>query len=523
VGKRERRRKRERAKKHQPQQQPAAPQPIIREYPADAPRIRVVINHDAPEDAQRISALYWEIKDDGTWARTVSSIGVASNIGAVATAHSHAVLLSSPCANCSEPINVANRSWANKVGGKYLDVEAPTYLCGDCSAIQKRENTERQQLAAEQKRAEQKREKEKAEEFKHLVAEAIEDEEAKTASISRLPDDNPRAMALYVALVSYATRNPGKQLPSITGIGSMGWTGDTTQDRELLLALYYSNLLAISRETPPQAFGLSKDGDDITFGANDVVWRLIGDRSAAQERVKRITDSLKTQPGPQGAAAREAFTSLTEEMEVANVASYLNGLLTKKYDYPEVPEARREELTDVIRKGFGHGYTSGQMICFAWRAADSAAAWKERNQRMGPPEAASASVTSLNGKIDKAIELHHAIPEYEVPPGTRRPSRSAASGGCPQIFVGCTTAKSSRRVPTATTMASRRPFIPRPEQRPCGAAPIPSRSRTRCKRKSRTGGTTRPTRPTSEPETRRPIPESSGVGRTSSTVAMVRG
>ncbi|MEU3345873.1 hypothetical protein ABZ723_12875 [Streptomyces sp. NPDC006700] len=415
MGKRERRRKRERAKKHQPQQQPAAPRPIILEYPEGAPRIRVVINHDAPEDAQRISALYWEIKDDGTWARTVSSIGVASNIGAVATAHSHAILLSSLCANCSEPINVANRSWANKVGGKYLDVEAPTYLCGDCSAIQKREKAERQQLAAEQKRAEQAREKQKAEEFEHLVGEALEDEEAKTEAISRLPDDNPRAMALYVALVSYATRNPGKQLPSITGIGPMGWTGDTAQDRELLLALYYSNLLAISRETPSRAFGLSKDGGDITFGANDVVWRLIGDRSATQERVKEITNRFKTQPGPQGAAAREAFTSLTDEMEIANVASYLNGLLTKKYDYPEVPEARREELTDVIRKGFGHGYTSGQMICFAWRAADSAAAWKERNQRMGPPEAASASVTSLNGKIDKAIELHHAIPEYEVP------------------------------------------------------------------------------------------------------------
>lgn len=415
MGKRERRRKRERAKKHQQQQKSAAPQPIIREYPEDAPLIRVVIKHDAPEDVQRISALYWEIKDDGTWARTVSSIGLASSIGAVATAHSHAILLSSPCANCSEPINVANRSWANKVGGKYLDVTVPSYLCGDCSAIQKREKAELQQLAAEQKRAEQKREKQKTEEFEHLVAEALDDEEAKTESISRLPDDSPRAMALYVALASYATRNPGKQLPSISAIGPLGWTGDTSQDRGLLLSLYYSNLLAISRETPPQAFGLSKNGNDIAFAANDVVWRLVGNRSGAQKRVKEITNSFKTQPGPEGAAAREAFTSLMDEMEVSNVASYLNGLLTKKYDYPEVPEARREELTDVIRRGFGHGYTSGQMVCFAWRAADSAAAWKERNQKMGPPEAASASVTSLNGKIDKAIELHHSIPEYEVP------------------------------------------------------------------------------------------------------------
>ncbi|MEU2962624.1 hypothetical protein [Streptomyces albidoflavus] len=416
MGKRERRRKKERAKrKHQPQQQPAAPQPIIREYPEADPRIRIVIKHDAPEDAQRVSLLYWEIKNDGSWARTVSSIGVASNIGAIATAHSHAILLGTPCANCSEPITVTNRSWANKVGGKYLDVGSPSYLCWDCTAIQKREEAEQQRIATEQKRVELEREKEKAEELKRLIAEAIEDEEAKNDSPRCLPEDNPLALALYVALVSYATRNPGKPLPSITGIGSTGWTGDTSRDRDLLRALYQANAIAISRETSAQAFSISADGDDVRFVVDDVMWRLIGDRTAAQERAEKITNSFKTQPGPHGAAKREVFTSLTDEMEVADVASYLNGLLTKKYDYPEVPEARREELTDVIRKGFGHGYTSGQMFCFAWRAADSAAAWKERNQRMGPPEAASASVTTLNGKIDKAIELHHAIPEYDVP------------------------------------------------------------------------------------------------------------
>ncbi|MFG2997602.1 hypothetical protein [Streptomyces sp. NPDC048340] len=416
MGKRERRRKREQAKrKNQAQQRPNTPQPIVLEYPEEAPRIRVVIKHDAPEDAQKVSTLYWEIKNDGSWARTVSSIGVSSNVGAVATAHSHAVLLSCPCANCSEPISVANRSWANKVGGKYLDAEAPTYLCWDCTTVQKRQETERQQRIAAEKRAEQEREKQKAEEVKRLIAEAIEDEEGKSEAISCLPEDNAPALALYVALVSYAARNPGKPLPSITNIGSMGWTGDTGQDRELLLALYYANLLAISQETPVQAFSLSKDGDDITFVAKDVAWRLIGSLPIAQERVGEITYGFQTAPGPRGSEARKAVAALTEQTEVTNVAAYINGLLTKKYSYPEVPEARREELTDVIRKGFNHGYTPGQMICFAWRAADSAAAWKERNARMGPPEAASASVTSLNGKIDKAIELHHAIPEYEAP------------------------------------------------------------------------------------------------------------
>ncbi|MFF5485238.1 hypothetical protein [Streptomyces virginiae] len=267
MGKRERRRKRERANKHQSQQRAATPQPIIWDFPEDAPRIRVVIKHDAPEDAQRISVLYWEVKHDGTWARTVSSIGITSNVGAVATAHSHAILLNCPCANCSEPLSVTNRSWANKVGGKYLDAEAPAYICGDCTAIQRREEIERQQRTAEQRRVEQERAQLESERIKRLIADAIKDEEGKSEPIDPLTVDNPLALVLYVALISYAASSPGKALPSLTSIGPTGWTGDTEQDKELLLALYYASLIAIDPESPTQAFARSQD-DGIAFVSN---------------------------------------------------------------------------------------------------------------------------------------------------------------------------------------------------------------------------------------------------------------
>ncbi|MFI1312253.1 hypothetical protein ACH4TS_19160 [Streptomyces albidoflavus] len=430
MGKRERRRKRERAKKHQAQRRAPIPEPIIREFPAGSPRLRVVIRHDAPEDAQKISALYWELKDDGTWARSVSSIGGAGNAGAVAVAHSHAILLNCPCANCAEPLDVTNRSWANKVGGRFLDVEAPSYLCGECTAAQRREDSERLQRAAEQKRVEQEREEQEAELLQRLVSRAIEAEDGKTEPGGSLPTDTPLALALYVALISYATHNPGKPLPRLTSVAPLGWTGDLVQDRDLLLALYYAHLLAIAPESPSEAFALSQDGDDITFVSTEVVWRVVGGLAAAQERVKEIKYLLQTQPGPHWAAARTAFTALVDRMEVTDITGYLNDLLTKKYGYPEVPEARREELTQIVRKGLAHGYTSGQMICFAWRAVDSAASWKERNPRMGPPEAASASVTTLEGKIDKAIELHHSIPEYDTP---RWHSASLALGSFRQL------------------------------------------------------------------------------------------
>lgn len=101
--------------------------------------------------------------------------------------------------------------------------------------------------------------------------------------------------------------------------------------------------------------------------------------------------------------------------------NYLDELLVDKYGYPAVPETRRQELAENIRLGLVAGYTPGQMICFAWRAADTAAGWKERNARMGPPEASSAAVTILRNKIEKAIEVHHSIPEYDSPRWHQQP------------------------------------------------------------------------------------------------------
>ncbi|MDL4818651.1 hypothetical protein [Actinomadura opuntiae] len=110
--------------------------------------------------------------------------------------------------------------------------------------------------------------------------------------------------------------------------------------------------------------------------------------------------------------ARRALADCVECMEFVDVMTYLDELLVDKYGYPTVHEARRQELAENIRLGLVAGYTPGQMICFAWRAADTAAGWKERNARMGPPEASTATI--IRNKIEKAIEVHHSIPEYDT-------------------------------------------------------------------------------------------------------------
>ncbi|QES46541.1 hypothetical protein DEJ50_00375 [Streptomyces venezuelae] len=411
MGKRERRRKRQRAK----MPSPLAPQPIIREFPEGNPRIRIVIAHDASEDAQRLSILYWEVKDDGTWARTVSSIGAQGDVAETATSNSHALLLNSHCVSCAEPIRVANRSWAVKVAGRYLDRENDRFLCPECSAVQRADDEDRKQREAEKKRAEKERQRRKAEEDAAKIDAMLARENDK-----ELPEEytgwiaeDVAAFVVYAGMVSYSQAAAGRPIPALAAVGAAGWTGDFNRDYEAICRLYAEGLIALHPNSKPESYVVNEDGTT-AFKPSYVQWRLVGGADA-ETRLRRLRDALTIGGGEQAGAARRAFGELADSIEVANIAGYLDGLLTKKYDYPEVQPARREDLDAAIRLGFRSGYTAGQMVCFAWRAADTAAGWKERNAGMGAPEASSASVTTLRNKIVSAIENRHAVPEYEPP------------------------------------------------------------------------------------------------------------
>jgi hypothetical protein len=415
MGKRERRRRRERAKRKQ-----ATPKQITLEFPYAGPRIRVVIKADQPKELQEVAAKYWEIAEDGTWAHTVGSIGDQQWVAATVTSVSHAVLLNSLCVTCDEPIRVTTRSWAAKIGGKRLDRSNNKHLCPECRNVQRQEQEQEEKLRAEAARADKAREKEKFEEDARKIAEVLADEAAKE-STGQLSGGDSLGCLLYLALVNHAAYRPNESLPSLVDLAPAGWTGDIDRDTEAILSLYHAHLVAIASESPRYAFTVSEQDGNVRFFATEVKWRLVGDGKVTTALANEISNYFMIGSGQEAQDARHALTALVEHMEVINIVSYLDGLLTKNYDYPEVPHARRQELAGIVKKGFTSGYTSGQMICFAWRAADSAAAWKERNARMGPPEASSAAVTILNNKIDKAIEVRHAIPEYEHPRWHQQP------------------------------------------------------------------------------------------------------
>lgn len=283
MGKRQRRRRRELEKKKL-----TAPSTLIIEFPPGEPRIRAVIKADCPEQAQEVAAQYWEITGEGAWARTVGSIGDQRWVAATATSVSHAVLLKSLCRNCDEPIRVTNRSWAVRVGGKYLDRPNDRYLCPECSDVQRQDEEHERERRLQAARAEKEREKLKAEEEARTIAKALADEEAKDGSKSRLPYGRPTALALYLVLVHHAACNPGKPLPSVADLGSLGWTGDTERDTEALLDLYRAHLVAIAFETPRKAFDVSEEDGELRFFGPEMKWCLVGGSPTATANARAV-------------------------------------------------------------------------------------------------------------------------------------------------------------------------------------------------------------------------------------------
>ncbi|MFC9973846.1 hypothetical protein ACFVH6_23405 [Spirillospora sp. NPDC127200] len=413
MGKRERRRRRERAKK-----QRIAPTSVILEFPRDAPHIRVFIKADQPQELQELAKRYWEFTEASQWACTVGSLGDQQWVSETVAAVSHALLLHAPCHSCSEPIRVPNRSWAVKVASAHLDRRRSDYLCPECSAVLRQEKDRERERQLEAARAEKDRKKAEADEQERRYAQLLADEAVKDATGRRVPYDSPVGLLLYLAVVKQVTARPGKPLPSLLDTGPLCWTGDIDQDQAALLALYYAKLLAIAPQTPREALVLTSD--DLGFYSARVQWRLVGENASIKDTAKEINDFVLTGNGQEAHTARRTLADVVEHMEIMNVVSYLDGLLTNRYQYPEVPEGRRQELIDIVGKGLSLDYTPGQLICFAWRAADTAAAWKER-QGLGPAEASSGTVTILNEKIEKAVGAHHSIPEYEPPRSHQQP------------------------------------------------------------------------------------------------------
>ncbi len=416
MGKRQRRRLRER------QRTQNVPQSQHWDYPTTHdPLLRVFLKSGADPAQAGIIGEYWKFTTDGTWACRVADLGQPRSVTETVAAFSEAALLKVPCRQCGEPLAATSRAQATQLAGHDLQGSkwhsiSHTPLCAACQAAAAAEERERQQRQAEQERR-------RRENLRRKIDDLLARENELTLD-TRDPLHSPVDIIVLAAMHRMATAlnrhegGHGVPVPSLEDL-THGWTGSADRDLETIKSLYTRRWLAIHHNTPHDAF-FERDGE-LMLTVDQVRWRLPFGKVSAVDAINAELQSCLGIADEIGIAARKEFTEFVQDMEVWAVRDYLDDLLTRVYGYPATPRERAAELVDIIRAGLTE-YTRKQMNALAWRAADSAASWKERTPRVGPPEAASAAVTILRRKLEDARERRRPVPEYDPPKSLTDPS-----------------------------------------------------------------------------------------------------
>ncbi|KPI02906.1 hypothetical protein OK074_5056 [Actinobacteria bacterium OK074] len=412
MGKRGRRREREatggkRAK---------TPQLVFTDLPdSTQPRLRLALKQASSAKARELCHRYWSLDSEGRWTHHVGELGHTTQIETAVANVSHVLLLTHVCSVCGEPTQVTTRRQARLLAGPRLDRRPAGYRCPPCRTAQADELKQRNEaLRAEQEEAQQRAEREQ-----QLLTQRIAD--FREQEDEREPDPDPQvqdigaaAVVVLTAMLQHAHAHPMGPIPSFEQLGPGTWTGFPEEDLHAVKELYARNLLAVHPSAPAAGTMRGQNGE-IGYAAQLASWRLIGGTTHTQAVVDKARKYLQLAPGEAAATARQALSTLIRRMEVTDMVTYFNEQLIAEYRYPEVPPARAHELATLIERGFEQGFTTGQMICLVWRAADSASSWKER-KGLGPGEASSAAVTTLEGKILDAIGRRQPVPEYDARP-----------------------------------------------------------------------------------------------------------
>ncbi|MGI3224570.1 hypothetical protein ACRJ4B_12080 [Streptomyces sp. GTA36] len=379
------------------------------------PRLRLALKQASSAKTRELCQRYWALNEEGRWAHHIGELGDTSRVETAVAKVSHVLLLNHVCSVCGEPTQVTTRREARLLSGPQLDHRPAGFRCPPCREAQA-EELKRQNEAL---RVEQEEARQQAEYEQQQLAQQITDFRRKEDE--REPDPDPQvkdigaaAVVVLTTMLQHTNAHPAGPIPSFEQLSPDTWTGFPEEDLTAVTELYARGLLAVHPSAPVDGARRDRDGE-VAYAVRQASWRLVGGTTHAQAVVDKVTKYLQLAPGEAATEARQALGTLVRRMEVADMVTYFNEQLVAEYRYPEVPHARMHDLATYVERGFGHGFTAGQMVCLAWRAADSASSWKER-KGLGPSEASSAAVTTLEGKIFDAIERRQPVPEYDNRP-----------------------------------------------------------------------------------------------------------
>ncbi|GAQ54860.1 hypothetical protein a10_04675 [Streptomyces acidiscabies] len=379
------------------------------------PRLRLALKQASSAKTRELCQRYWALDAKGNWAHRIGELGDTSQVETTVAKASHVLLLTHVCSVCGEPTQVASRREARLLTGPQLNRRATNFRCPPCRTLQAKELKQQNEARLiEQEKAQQEAEREQ-----QRLAQQIAD--FRQAEDDREPDPDLQvgrisaaAFVVLSAMLRHTCADPMRPIPSFEELSPGTWTGFPEEDHAAVLDLYALGLLAVHPSSPAGGTRRGQDGT-VSYAVWLASWRLVGGTTHAQAVIDKARKHLQLAHGEAGAAARKELATLVRRMEVADMVTYFNEQLVAEYRYPEVPPARMHDLATFVERGFEQGFTTGQMICLAWRAADSASSWKER-KNLGAVEASSAAVTTLEGKICDAIERRQPVPEYNSRP-----------------------------------------------------------------------------------------------------------
>ncbi|WP_228981455.1 hypothetical protein [Streptomyces sp. DH12] len=417
MGKRDQRRKRQRAKQKAAgiqRAQSAAPKPVEPErvlYPSvDEPLLEVTFHEDITDEAKALCRAYWEFTEPGTWARNVAEIGPTTFVYRTVAAACEAALLTILCPKCTTPVTVTSRSemsatghWGDSFPRKPVAARA---ACRECRAAAQAEAAAA--AALEQQRAEEVKQR-KIENASKWIAQSLNADEPTSYPTPR------RALGLLA--IAEILQNSG--LDSLSPLKSLKYTitGSTGSDIDLCREMFEEHWLAATTPAKLDAFTFDDDGNATSLYIDAVSWtfpRWLGSTSreatatAAAMLSKYLTEHTDT------------MRRIVQQLEAGMVVDYLDGLLTTRYNELPIPENRLPDAYEIALTGLQSGYALEQMIAMAWSAASAAVSWGQRTPGLKAGAVSSGSVTNLERQL--GFTRDRPVQYYVIPNSVQRPA-----------------------------------------------------------------------------------------------------
>lgn len=408
MGKRDRRRRRERAK-GRPSTPPAAPPRLL--FPgAGRPLVEVHVAADAPDDVKAMCRAYWEFDQPGTWAQPVASIGASTTqVYKAVRGVAHAALLTVLCPQCAAPLTVTSRSEMAATGHWAPDfptdpVEA-RQACAECVAAAKE--------AARQEAARAKQQQQALDEVRVNNASSWVADQWHVAEA----DEAPGTLAsLALLAVLGIMEQSGTETFGPLDKADYTLTGKRSSDVEVFQELFRKRW--ISPTLPATIGDFAFEDDDTVRGVyiTQVPWRLahwVGNGQAGRTRVSEILTPVLM---VNAHLVREIRIDLEAHMGV----QYLDGLLTNKYQEEPIPEHRLPDAYATARDALTEGFTLEQLVAIGWSAAAASVAWGQRTRGLSVGAVSSAAVTNLARRLGFAKD--RPVPDYALPNWVARPA-----------------------------------------------------------------------------------------------------